>query len=398
MATDHIVRLDAEADRLDVALQHLIESDRLSRAEADAVRTEFSGLGTEPTRPAWTAVLPEIGGYVGGAFVLAAGVVLAAPRWDQWSRAGQIALLVFAAVVFIGAAVATALSTPGGWSPHRRAGLGVRRRLLAVLFVLGGAAAVGAAALIGGPETGQEYAYGYGYGYVPNPGQLTAATTAVVLALAGYRLCRTPLLHLAALGSLAVAAEVWLDWAVKMIMWPGGSQQIDFATVVRIEYATVVAQSVALALIAVGWAVLATREVLDERHLGLTSAGILFFVGAENCAGYDGRPVTNAVGYLMVALLAAAGLVGYLRTRYVGVLAVGVVALATVVPQAIIHYTDGALGAAGALLIVGVSIVGASILGLRLRSSESPGASPGTAGGGVRNGPGSAGDGSEPSP
>ena len=49
------------------------------------------------------------------------------------------------------------------------------------------------------------------------------------------------------------------------------------------------------------------------------------------------------------------------------VLAVGVVALATVVPQAVIHYTDGALGAAGSLLVVGLSIVGASAAGLRLR-------------------------------
>jgi hypothetical protein len=48
------------------------------------------------------------------------------------------------------------------------------------------------------------------------------------------------------------------------------------------------------------------------------------------------------------------------------VLVVGVVALATVVPQAVIDYTDGALGAAGALLLSGLSIVGASVLGLRL--------------------------------
>jgi hypothetical protein len=46
---------------------------------------------------------------------------------------------------------------------------------------------------------------------------------------------------------------------------------------------------------------------------------------------------------------------------------VGVVALATVVPEAVLHYTHGSLGAGAALLVVGLSIVGASVLGLRLR-------------------------------
>jgi len=57
---------------------------------------------------------------------------------------------------------------------------------------------------------------------------------------------------------------------------------------------------------------------------------------------------------------------------------VGVVALATVVPQAVIDYTGGALGAAGALLVVGLSIVGASVIGLRLRHEVPGRAQPGT--------------------
>jgi hypothetical protein len=47
-----------------------------------------------------------------------------------------------------------------------------------------------------------------------------------------------------------------------------------------------------------------------------------------------------------------------------------VFALATVVPQAVIDYTDGALGAAGALMLIGLSIVGASLVGVRLRSTS----------------------------
>jgi hypothetical protein len=75
-------------------------------------------------------------------------------------------------------------------------------------------------------------------------------------------------------------------------------------------------------------------------------------------------------GYLILALVAALRPAGYLRTRIVGLLVVGlvgVVALAAVVPEAAFHHTDGALSTAGALLVSGLSIVGAGALGFRLR-------------------------------
>jgi len=99
----------------------------------------------------------------------------------------------------------------------------------------------------------------------------------------------------------------------------------------------------------------------------------LFFIGAEILATASDRggpnAVANAVGYILLGVPAIAGLVGFVRTRYVGVLAVGVIAPATVVPQAVIDHTNGALGAVAALLLVGLSIVGASLVGLRLHST-----------------------------
>ena len=83
-----------------------------------------------------------------------------------------------------------------------------------------------------------------------------------------------------------------------------------------------------------------------------------------------GRAWANGAGYVLLGLLAVAGLVGYVRTHYVGVLSVGVIALATVVPRAAIDYTNGALGASGAVLLIGLSIVGASLVGVRLRSTS----------------------------
>ncbi|MCP6726386.1 hypothetical protein NL526_30475, partial [Klebsiella pneumoniae] len=68
------------------------------------------------------------------------------------------------------------------------------------------------------------------------------------------------------------------------------------------------------------------------------------FTGGETLAlGHE-----QAWGYLVVSLVAVAGLAGYLRTRRVPVLVVGVVALATVVPEAVAHYAGGSLQAGGA--------------------------------------------------
>ena len=229
--------------------------------------------------------------------------------------------------------------------------MGTRRRLVSLLLAIGVAAAVGAVLVI----------------TAPGPADLAAPTTAAILAVAGYALCRTSLLHLAALGSLAVTSSAWLNWAIPTVLrdgWiPGGREGISGPEV---------AIGLSFAVIAAVWALLAIKGVLDERHLGLVSAGALFFVGAEMLATDAATECSwaNVAGYVLLSLLAAAALVGYVRTRYVGVLAVGVIALATVVPQAVIAYTDGALGAAGALLLIGLSIVGASLVGGRLRSTS----------------------------
>ena len=115
------------------------------------------------------------------------------------------------------------------------------------------------------------------------------------------------------------------------------------------------------------WLGLTLAGVLAEAALGLTVAGVAAFVGGEAVALGDRA---EWAGFVVLAVVAVAGLAGYVRTRHVGVLVVGVVALATVVPQAVVHYTDGELGAAGALLVTGLSILGASVLGLRLRSAS----------------------------
>jgi hypothetical protein len=289
---------------------------------------------TGPGGDHWRAVLPEVGGYVGGAFVVAAILVLVGPRWDTMSWALQIALFAVPAVVLIAAALAIALGA-GEWSPVGEAPA-ARRRVVAVLLVVGAALGAGAAAVIAAPDSADR----------------AALTTASALLAGGYLFCRSALTHLALLAAGAGMVVSWTAWSARELTSNDNSA---------------VAVGIALAAYACGWLIAAASGLFVERAIGVVGACALAFAAAEILV-VGGEPIwAVATGYLVLALIAAGGLVGYVRTRMIGLLVVGVVALATVVPQAVLDFTNGAIGAGGALLLIGLSIIGASVLGFRLR-------------------------------
>jgi len=341
---------------LNEALARLVSRGTLTPEQADAVLAETLGPAAVPARTsrprgprrAWTSVLAEVGAYVGGAFVVAAIAVFTGQGWHRIGTAGRLFVFGVPAVLVLLAAAGVARATPGGWSVHEREGTGPWRRLVATLVLGGGALLGGFTGVIANaarPHTSE----GAGVATV------VTGTMLAVWAL-GYLVCRSPLLHLgcaAAAGATVISGLNWVD--------PG-----------------VGPAAIGLGLLVLGavWAGLSLTGVLDERTLGVIAAAVMGFVGAETMA--QGGSVARAVGYLALAGIAVAGLVGYVSTRLVAVLVVGVVALATVVPQAVIDYTGGALGAAGALLVVGLSIVGASVIGLRLRRDVPGRPQPGT--------------------
>jgi hypothetical protein len=75
----------------------------------------------------------------------------------------------------------------------------------------------------------------------------------------------------------------------------------------------------------------------------------------------------DELGYALTAAVAVVGFVGYLSTRSWSVLAVAVLATTLVVPEALHDWTNGSVPAAGSLLIAGLTLLGASAIGLRLR-------------------------------
>jgi hypothetical protein len=76
---------------------------------------------------------------------------------------------------------------------------------------------------------------------------------------------------------------------------------------------------------------------------------------------------TRWVAYVATALVAVAAFVVYVARPAWPYLAAGVIAVTLVVPEALIDWTDNALGPAGGLLVAGSTLLVASLLGLRLR-------------------------------
>jgi hypothetical protein len=324
---DHADRAEPE---LATALGRLITRGTLSDDQASAVRAEFHAVhrsappirdAEKPARgAAWSTILSELGGYVGAAFVFGAAVALVGPEWEHFSRAERVLLLAVPALLLLIGAVATALAAGLARPDHQ-----ARERLVGALVIVGGGLLAGAAAA--GLEAGGDERW------VP--------VVALAVWGAGYLLRRGALLQ--------VATASALFWSVLVVPpdldrhWPltGGLLFLTGAI----------------------WAALTAYGLVAERPTGFTVAAALAFVGGEAVALADDR---QELGYVLLVVLAAAGLGGYARTRELSALAAGALGLVVVVPQAIIDYTEDSMGAAGALLVSGLSVVAVSVLVTRL--------------------------------
>jgi hypothetical protein len=324
------------------ALDRLLTARTLTRPQADAVRTEFdaersrAGALTPSTpvtsRPdgaehGWSSMLSEVGGYVGATFVFAAAVALVRPFWSDLSHLARVFLLAVPAVALLAAALAIVYGPRPGTARSRDGGT-PRHRLVSALALAGGALLGAAAGVL--TEDG-------------SPEQVVPAVLLVAWGLA-YVLWRGSLLHVAAAAGLTAEIVAATDRTTHSLLVTG------------------------LALVVAGtlWAGAAAGRLIQEDLLGIVVGGALAFAGAETVVAGD----VSWLGYVLLAAVATIGLAAYLRTHVVSALAVGGVALAVVVPQAVIDYTDGSLGAAGALLVSGLSIVGVSVAGMRLHKER----------------------------
>jgi uncharacterized membrane protein len=332
MSTQAAVRRPGD-HRADTVVSALVSAGLLDPAHrSDALAVVDRALRGQHRMPeSMRQRFAELAGYVGGAFVVSAAAVFFATNWEDLSSGAQVGLLFAVAAVLAAAGAALAM-TGGGFGVLREGGQPVRRRLTSVLFAGGSVAAAGAAGVevdaamrISGSEP-----------------VMAAAWTMLLLGVAAYTLVPT------ALGQVVLAAAVVM----------GVPATLD--TVGDVD-----ATGYGLVTLGCGlvWLLLAERGVWREIESARAVGALLAVVGAQIPVGSE----HSWVGYLATLLVAAAGFAMYVARRSWPYLAAGVAGLTLAVPEAVVDWTEGSLGPAGVLLVAGVSLLGASLIGLRLR-------------------------------
>ncbi|HET6561838.1 MAG TPA: hypothetical protein VFG72_08180 [Marmoricola sp.] len=330
------MRNTAERVVTDLVAAGLVERHRAVEAERVVTRSlepeEPLPAGEPPARRGARTMLVEIAGYVGSALVLASVGLLLAQLWDGFSETLQVAILAMVAVLLAGAGVA--VSKVGGGYAELAAGRDeMRRRLASTLLT--------AAALAAAVAVGQQ-----GYLVVddsssPVPAVL-AGLTMLGLGAVGYRYAHS------ALGLLAIVGAV-----------------VQVVVVTAAEDGSALATGIVLVVVSAAWLALTELTTLFRERVVARSLGVtLALVGAQVVL-FDGGH--DNVAYALTVGVAAAGFVLYLRTAAWPYLVVGVLGITLVVPEAVMGWTDNALGPAGGVLVAGLTLLGASLAGLRMR-------------------------------
>lgn len=318
-------------------VDRLVEARLLDPAARDhAIGVVTHALAPNAPVRAGVAAVVEVVAYLGAALVLAAGSLFVTSIWSDLELGVQVALVAVAALVLGagGTAVARTGTAVVAGSPVAE----TRRRLGSTLLT----GAAGFAALLVGLLLDRA-------GATPSWDEggvdwtlLAASIAGLVVVLGGYRLAPS------ALGQLG--AGVALVTAVLVV-----TTSFDDASL---------PSTVGLALVASAWLLATERGLWREPTLGRV-LGVAAALWAAQWQVVDG---TDGLGYALTALVAVAGTAAYLRRGAWPYLAVAVVAVTVVVPETVTDWTGGGLGAIGAVLLTGVTLLLASGAAALVRS------------------------------
>ncbi len=297
-------------------------------------------MPTEGQAPPTSRVkLAEVGGYVGAALVLAAIALLVAQQWENLSPAARIATLAGIAAAL--ALVTVVMAVVVGPRQRLRTEEGARRHLVAVLSFLTAIAAAGA--------TGTWADQSLGSADPGNAPLRLALWVAVFVLLAAY--------WLAAHGIVQAA----LGFAVFLLI------SSSFPDTQPWWY---VQQSGTALTAGAVWLVVAEAGGWRERTLGRLLGGAFLVFAAQSLA-FDGRHATPPWwAYVATFVVAVAMLAAYLWRDDWAYLVVGVVALTVAVTQTLLDVTKGSLGAGGAVLVAGLTLLATSGVALWLRRTR----------------------------
>ena len=308
----------------------LVESTRRD----DAIGVVDRVLGGQSTQAGpLKRRLAELAGYVGGAFVISAAAIFLTAQWGSLGSGQRVLLSAGVAVLLAVAGGSIGAATGAGFSAIRSGQEPVRRRLTGALLTGAAGSAAGAVGVL----------FDWQYPDTDTGAALTGFAVLTVLSLVGYLVAPT------VVGQLGVATGAMTSVALVVEQSHGQGIAMGLGTI-------------GLGLV---WIVAAERGLWREIASARVIGCVLAVVGAQ-------IPVWDLgdqrwVGYLALALVAAAAFATYVARPAWPYLAAGVIAVTLVIPEALIDWTDNALGPAGALLVAGLTLLTASLLGLRLR-------------------------------
>ncbi|WP_346115315.1 GNAT family N-acetyltransferase [Nonomuraea maheshkhaliensis] len=304
----------------DEALAQLVRDGVISAAQAMAVREALQQIAP-PARVRWA----EVAGYVGGGLLLAGALSLAATSWADLSRIAHVVILLAATAALLAAGIALLGTRPRERAPTARSRSG------SVSLALAPATAALAAAELAADHT-----------------TVLAGAAGLLVAALGYALART------APPTLACAFFAALTTGSLADELTGGS---------------VLAVGLSLVVLGVAWTALVLTGVIGQRGLGLGLGAVIALFGGQQGLGYD---PTMVWAYVMTAAVAVACLLLYRRERAWVLLVAGVGGFTLAVPEAIWHWTGGAVGGSLIVMVAGGVLVTASVLGIRWHRTSRP--------------------------
>jgi hypothetical protein len=362
MAGSMTARSPAHDEPLEHALAHLVQEGVIDEALAQRIESERDRDAAElaaavavPAVPSSRARLPEVLGYLGAAFVIAAALLVVVRVWPDLALAVQVAVAATGAVALIAAALVVAYTTPGGWTALRTVEDAPRRRLVGVLLIL--------AAPLAGLSIGLVL-------HEADAQTVLLPSAVVALAVAGVAVRVAPgvipTLGLFAAGGFTIAGFGELFDSVSTLAW-----------------------MIAVVAAAAVWTALAPR-LTGARTLALCLGLFTLVYAGFNAAQFDAHPTgvdqfgntfevvapvewgAHAVapfGYAVLLGVVVAGVAMYLRGAFwPWIAAAGLAAAAFVGTLAAEQF-----GAIAAFFVAGVVLLGASAVLLVRRGRRAPG-------------------------
>lgn len=300
----------ATEKRLEETIGTLIERDEITPEQGAALLTEYHRADSGDARK---HVLAEIGGYIGGVFILLAALIVTAGTWHTFGHTGQVLFTGLVSLALLIAAFIVNDYTP------------VRRRVASVLSVFASAGATGTVAVA--MELND----------APRIPFLVGACVALIC----YRVIPSIITE--------ISIGVFLFLLGPMItMGPGGSDPSPYPLAI---YWTVLATA---------WAYGALKNYFNQ-FFALTMSAALLSITGQMLFAMDKR----AAAYILDLLFVVAAVATYLATR-VWTLLVGIIIVSTVGVGEFTNATlGGTVGVALALLAAGITLIVTSFIALK---------------------------------